>query len=76
VFALCGFHSYIVSLNLTTQEKLKHVYDVFPRSPFSYGGCFTNWVKVVLCPKRAKSRVSQALYIQTNEPERFKKMRS
>ena len=30
VFLLCAFHTYIISLNLTTYEKLKHNYDRFP----------------------------------------------
>ena len=71
VFALTGFHTYIVSLGVTTQEKLKHVYDHFPRSPWSTGNLFRNWAKIVCCPRRSKTRLSYPLYLKTNEPNQF-----
>lgn len=52
VFTLCGFHSFIVSINLTTQEKLSHKYDRFPRSPFSFGRCFKDWSRVICWTRR------------------------
>lgn len=74
VFALCGFHTYIICLGLTTQEKLKHIFDRFPTSPFTKG--FTrNWSKVICCPKVIPSRISHELYLKTNKPEEFEKLK-
>ena len=76
VFALMGFHSYIISINLTTQEKLKHVYDRFPKSPYSFVSCLTDWRKVICCPRRPGSKLSYMLYLKSNEPEKFDKERA
>lgn len=64
IFALCGFHSYIVSRALTTQEKLKHVYDYLPRSPFSFGKKRTDCRKILCCPRIPTSRLYQMLYLR------------
>jgi len=72
VLTLIGFHIYILSLNLTTQEKLNHKYDKFPISPFSYGGVLSNWYRVICCPKkRSETRLSYPLFLKTNYPEQF-----
>jgi preprotein translocase subunit SecG len=72
VLTLFSFHTYILSENLTTQEKLNHKYDKFPISPFSYGSVTSNWCKVICCPKkRTETRLSYPLYLKTNHPEQF-----
>ena len=76
VFALCVFHSYITSKNLTTYEKLKHVYDRFPQSPFAFPSCTTNWVRTVFCVRRNKTKLSYMLYLKSNDNERFKAIRA
>ena len=75
VFALCGFHTYLVSLNLTTQEKLKKTYDKFPRSPFSYGSVFADWKKSILNPTRAASRITWPLFLKSSYPDEFESYR-
>lgn len=50
VFGLCGYHSFLVSTALTTQEHLKGVYAKFSMSPFSHGRAWANWKKTVLWP--------------------------
>lgn len=69
VFALCGFHSFVISQNQTTQEKLKHTFDKFSRSPYSYGRCLKDWSKVICCPKRANSRISHALVVKSSDAD-------
>lgn len=61
-------------MGLTTQEKLKHIFDRFPTSPFTKG--FTsNWSKVICCVRRIPSRISHELYLKTNKPEEFEKLK-
>ena len=70
VFGLFGFHSYLVQNALTTQEKLKHMYDRFPISPFHHGRCFANWKKVVIWPAVAPTKLYHMLYLfHRNEPK-------
>ena len=64
VFGLCGFHTYLVNVALTTQEKLKGVYNQYPESPFSHGRCFANWRKVILWPKVSKTRLYHILFLK------------
>jgi hypothetical protein len=71
VFALFTFHCYIVMIGLTTQEKLKHMYDRFEQSPFAYKSCFTEWAKVVCCPQKIKSRITHELDLKSNKPKEF-----
>ena len=72
VVTLCCFHSYLVGINQTTQEKLKHKFDGFPQSPYSYGGILRNWLKVIICPRRpGDGRLSWALFLKSNYPEAF-----
>ena len=71
VFGLCGFHSYLVSVALTTQEKLKHTYDYLGRSPYSHGRFFKNWKKVVCWPRVNHSRLYYMLYLQSWKQEQF-----
>jgi hypothetical protein len=75
VVSLCGFHTYIITISLTTQEKLKHVYDRFPVSPFGFGSFLKEWSKVILFPKRKASFISHALYLKCNEPKKFEEFR-
>ena len=76
VILLFLFHSYIISENLTTQEKLKKTYKNFPKSPFSYGSCLTDWTKVICFPRRIESRLSWMLYLKSNVPEEFNRRRA
>jgi len=71
VFALFGFHSYIVAFNLTTQEQLTHKFKKFPISPYSYGSCWKNVTKVVCCTKRENSRISLALYLKSSNDTEY-----
>ena len=64
VFGLCGFHTYLIQKALTTQEKLKHMYDAFSVSPFSHGRCFANWKKVICWPSIPKTRLYYLLYLK------------
>jgi hypothetical protein len=75
VFALCGFHTYITALGLTTQEKPKHIYDRFKTSPFTYGNIFRDFVKAVFWPDTIPSRVSHELYLKSNKPQEFEEFR-
>ena len=71
VLTLCGFHTYIVGLNQTTQEKLSHKFVRYPWSPFSKG-FILNWKEVLLWPrKQIHSRLSLALYIKSNYPKDY-----
>ena len=71
VFALTIFHSYIITENLTTYEKLKKQYVRFPQSPFAFQSCLTNWTKFICCLRRPKTKVSHQLYLRTYYPERL-----
>ena len=53
VFGLTGFHAYITSLGLTTQEKLAKKYVRYPWSPFTYASWRENWTKVLLWKAKA-----------------------
>ena len=75
VFALCGFHSYLVCMALTTQECLKHMYDYLPSSPFSTGRCMGNWVNVVCWPRIVHTRLYYMLYLKHRDEEKFDKLR-
>lgn len=57
VFGLWGFHTYLVHIGLTTQEKLKHIYDKYPISPYRHGSSLANWSKVVLWPRIMHTRL-------------------
>ena len=63
VFGLCGFHTYLVHIGLTTQEKLKHIYDKYPISPFRHASCFPNWSKVVFWPQSMETRVHHLMIL-------------
>lgn len=72
VLSLWCFHTFIIGINQTTQEKLNHKFTRFPRSPYSYGNACKNWMKVILCPrKRAETRLSWTLYLKSNFPEQY-----
>jgi len=71
VFGLCGFHTYLINRNLTTQEKLKHVYEEYPRSPFSHGTCLRDWRKVICCPSITPTRLYYMLYLKHRKEEKF-----
>jgi hypothetical protein len=75
VFLLSGYHSYIISLNYTTQEQQSGKYNRFPKSPFSYGSKLANWTNVILwkAKKPMKSRLFWPLYLQTFDPEKYEK---
>ena len=75
VFGLCGFHTYLVQKALTTQEKLKHMYDSLPFSPFSHGRCFANWTKVICWPRIPKTRLYYMLYLKHKDKEKFDALR-
>ena len=75
VFALCGFHTMLIFRGLTTQEFLKHMYDNFPKSPFSYSGWFTNWKKVICCPRITHTRLYYMLYLKHRNEEKFDQLR-
>lgn len=75
VFGLWGFHTYLINKNLTTQEKLKHIYDNYPISPFSYGRCFTDWRKVICWPRVTKTRLYYMLYLKCQDQEKFDDLR-
>ena len=64
VFGLCGFHTFLINRNLTTQEKLKHMYDHLPRSPYSFGSRCKDWSKVILCPRITATRLYYMLYLK------------
>ena len=76
VFALCGFHSYIIGKALTTQELLKKVYVNLPGSPFSTGRCFANWKKVICWPSITHTRLYYMLYLKHRDEEKFDRLRS
>lgn len=70
VFLLLANHTVLISENLTTKEKVRHIYDYLPRSPFAHASVRTNWKKLVCCPnKRTKSRLTKHLFLKTNNPE-------
>ena len=74
VLALCGFHSFLIGINQTTQEKLNHKFDRFTKSPYSYGSLFKNWLKVIFWPKnRSPTRLSWTLFLKSNFPEAYDK---
>ena len=75
VFALCGFHTYLVFNALTTQELLKHVYENLGGSPFSTGRCFGNWNKVICWPRITHTRLYYMLYLKHRNEEKFDKLR-
>lgn len=75
VLALFVFHSYLLCVNLTTQEKLKKTYSKFPRSPFSYGSCWADWKKVLFAPKRIASRVTYPLILKSTNSALFDEFR-
>ena len=75
VFALCAFHTLIISQNLTTYEKLKKQYARFPQSPFAFPSCTTNWTKFICCPRRSKTKLSYMLFLRTRDEDKFAKMK-
>ena len=68
VITLFGFHTFLIGLNLTTQEKLNHKFDWLGSSPYTYGSACKNWIKVIICPrKKSETRVSWPLYLKSND---------
>ena len=35
----------------------------------------TDWIKVICCPRRPKTKLSYMLYLKSNEPEKFNQLR-
>lgn len=75
VFALCGFHTFLVFKALTTQEMLKKMYANMARSPFSTGLCLKNWKSVICWPRITHTRLYYMLYLKHRDEERFDELR-
>lgn len=75
VFALCGFHTYLVFTSLTTQERLKNVYNYLPSSPFSTGRCMVDWKKAICWPRILHTRLYYMLYLKHRDEEKFDQLR-
>jgi hypothetical protein len=56
LFGLCGFHSFAISRNITTNEYIKNVYTVVNPNPYDKG-CFRN-VRAILFSPVPRSRVA------------------
>lgn len=63
ITGLLGYHIYLVTMNITTKEELKHAFLKYPTgNPYKRQSNCDNWVRLFCCQKLPKK--STFYYLQ------------